>query len=298
MQDSGKQDQMALLALFAGAAGIAFSPIFVRLADIDPIASAFYRTTLAIPVFLLLPFLFPQSKPKAADETSQRDFFGLILAGLFFAGDLAFWHYSIQLTSVANATLFPNLAPIFVTFAAWALFKERITERFLLGLVVAISGAIIVLGDSLARGGGHIRGDIFGVVTALFYAGYLLMVSRLRKTHTTLTIMTWTSVVTSLVLLPLCLWSGQNLVPAGPGKWAALFGLSWFSHMGGQGMIAYALAHLPVSFSSVGLLLQPALAALFAFLILGEPLGLWQGLGAMVILAGIYLARRGAAASS
>jgi drug/metabolite transporter (DMT)-like permease len=72
-----------------------------------------------------------------------------------------------------------------------------------------------------------------------------------------------------------------------------VLGLALVSHAAGQGLIAYALAHLPAAFSSVGLLLQPVVAALFAWLLLAEPLAALQVAGGMVVLAGIYLARRG-----
>ena len=75
--------------------------------------------------------------------------------------------------------------------------------------------------------------------------------------------------------------------------WLALIGLALVSHVSGQGMIAYALAHLPASFSSVGLLFQPAIAAVLAWIILKEPLGLWQAFGGTIVLAGIFLARQG-----
>jgi drug/metabolite transporter (DMT)-like permease len=72
-----------------------------------------------------------------------------------------------------------------------------------------------------------------------------------------------------------------------------LLALALLSHVGGQSLIAYALAHLPAAFSSVSLLLQPVAAALLAWLILSEALGLLQGLGGAVVLAGIAIARRG-----
>lgn len=105
--------------------------------------------------------------------------------------------------------------------------------------------------------------------------------------------MTWSGVVSALTLLPVTLLSGEGLTATTIRGWAVLVGLALISHVGGQGLIASALAHLPVGFSSVGLLLQPAVAALLAWIILNEPIGPWQALGGMVVLAGIILARQG-----
>jgi len=63
------------------------------------------------------------------------------------------------------------------------------------------------------------------------------------------------------------------------------------------GLIAFALAHLPAAFSSVGLLSQPVMAAAFAWVLLGEPVVALQVAGGAVVLVGIYLARRGSKGS-
>jgi drug/metabolite transporter (DMT)-like permease len=127
----------------------------------------------------------------------------------------------------------------------------------------------------------------------VFYAGYIVAVGRLRARFSTATIMAWSGLVTCAALLPVALLSGESLIATTVYGWMVLLGMALVSPAGGQSLIAYALAHLPAPFSSVSLLLQPAVAALLAWIILGEALGPWQALGALVILVGIYLARRG-----
>jgi drug/metabolite transporter (DMT)-like permease len=139
-----------------------------------------------------------------------------------------------------------------------------------------------------------LTGDALGVVTAMFYAAYILAVKGLRdRGATTLRLMAITSTITAILLLPVALASGEQFFPSTLAGWTILAGLALVSHAAGQGLIAYALAHLPVSFSSVGLLLQPVVAALFAWLLLAEPLVALQVAGGLIVLAGIYLARRG-----
>jgi len=206
----------------------------------------------------------------------------------------AFWHWSIQFTSVANSTLLANLASIFVTLAAWLLWRQRPSGQFLVGLALALAGVGLLVRASLGFSETALRGDGFGVITAMFYACYLLTVKRLRDLGAaTLRLMAVTTTITAAVLLPVALTSGDTMLPAGAQGWLVLLGLAWITHAGGQGLIAYALAHLPAAFSSVGLLLQPVLAALFAWALLAEPLGTLQIAGGAVVLAGIYLARRG-----
>jgi drug/metabolite transporter (DMT)-like permease len=288
----GASDRWALAALFAGAIGIGFGPVLVRLSDLGPTASAAWRTGLAAPVFFLLAAVLPRGEPDKAGRAGASGLAALLLAGALFAGDLGFWHASLFRTSVANATLFTNAAPILVTAGAWLLLGERITLRFLLGLVVAIAGAVLIVGDSLGRGGSYLAGDLLAMVSAGFYAAYLLSVSQLRRSSPAVVLMAWSSLGSALVLVAASLLQSEALLPASIHGWLVIIALAWVSQVAGQGLIAWALAHLPVSFSSVGLLLQPAAATLLALLILAEPLSPRQALGGLVILAGIYLARR------
>jgi drug/metabolite transporter (DMT)-like permease len=262
----------------------------VRVADVGPTASAFWRVALAVPLRWALLFFFRSGTLR---NEKKQDLL-LLAAGCAFAGDLAFWHWSIQFTSVANSTLLANLASIFVTLAAWLLWRQRPSAVFLAGLAAALLGVGLLVRASLGFSGRALLGDALGVVTALFYAWYLLSVKGVRERGgATLQLMAVTSSITAVVLLPVALASGEALLPRGVPGWLTLLGLAWISHSAGQGLIAYALAHLPAAFSAVGLLFQPVMAALFAWLLLGEALSMLQIAGGLVVLAGIYLAHRG-----
>src|SRR5688500_5366154 len=281
----------ALGALLAGAVFIALSPIFVRVSEAGPTATAFWRVALAVPALWILYCLKPRTPPPARD---RRRWLLLSAAGLAFAGDLVFWHTSIKLTSVANSTLLANLASIFVTLAAWIFLRQKPTRLFLAGLGAALLGVLLLVNASLAFSSTGLVGDALGVVTAMFYAGYILAVKALRdRGEGTLHLMAVTSTITALFLLPAALASGETLLPATAFGWWILIGLALVSHAAGQGLIAYALAHLPAAFSSVSLLSQPAMAALFAWVLLSEALVPLQLAGGLTVLAGIYLARRG-----
>ncbi|MGB0749032.1 MAG: DMT family transporter [Magnetospiraceae bacterium] len=286
------KDRLAIAALFLGATGIAFSPIFVRLTELDPITSAFYRPFLALPLMFLMMAGERRRKDAPMAPKGWRDFGLLLLAGVFFAGDLGFWHWSIALTSVANSTLLANFAPIFVTLGAFLLFKERVSRGFVGALVLSLAGALMLMGDSLVFRPDHIAGDALGMITALFYASYILTVGKLRHRFSAMTVMAWSGLGTVAVLLPVAAIFGDGFWPQTWQGWLPLIGLGVISHALGQGLIAYALAHLSSSFSSVGLLFQPLVAAALAWLIFAEAVAPLQFLGACVILVGIFLARR------
>jgi drug/metabolite transporter (DMT)-like permease len=284
----------ALSALFAGATCIALSPIWVRVSEVGPTASAFWRVALAVPLLWSALALAPTALTAAPRPRWPL----LAAAGLAFAGDLAFWHWSIQFTSVANSTLLANLASIFVTLAAWLLWRQKPSGQFLVGLALALAGVGLLVRASLGFSSSALLGDALGVVTAMFYAWYLLSVKGLRdRGAATLHLMAVTTTLTAVILCPVALAAGEVMLPASATGWLVLLGLAWISHAAGQGMIAYALAHLPAGFSSVGLLFQPVMAAIFAWVLLGEPLVALQVAGGAVVLAGIYLASRGSKGS-
>ncbi len=275
----------ALLALLLGAVGIGFAPIAVRLVEINPVASAFWRLLLATPLLWLLARGTGQSRGLVAGPPRLA-----WLAGLMFAADLGVWHYSIHYTSVANATLLANLAPVFIALWSLLVWRQRLLGRYWLGLGLALAGAAVLVGANLGRREA-LLGDGLGVLTALFYAAYQLCIVGARRDMGTWQLMWISSAVAALALLPFAVAAGPWW-PAGLHDWLWLLSLALISHVLGQGLIAYALAHLPAAFSSVSLLLQPVAAAAFAWWILLEPLGAQQAAGAAVVLFGILLCRR------
>ena len=285
-----------LAAVLTGALLIAFSPILVRVSELDPTATGFYRTFLALPLLALWVISERRAGrvPKSPDGTVERPPWGLItVAGLLFAADLACWHWSLAYTTVANSTFITNLAPVFVTLLAWLLFKERVTSIFLLGMVVAIGGAALMVKSGLSLSPLNLLGDALALATSVFYAGYIVSVKGLRRRLSTARLMLYSSTVSTAALLVLSLLKGESLVPPSVRGFLILLTLAWVSQVLGQGLIAYGLAHVPAAFSSVSLLLQPPGAVLLAWLLLDERINVWQGLGGFAVLVGIVVARSG-----
>lgn len=279
-------------ALIAGAVGIAFAPILVRLSEVGPIPTAFYRLALAVPVLMLMARPPGPGWRAEAPPVPRSDWPVFVLSGFFFAADLAAWHWSIKLTSVANATLLANVAPIFVTLASWLIFKEKATGPFFAGLVMSVSGVMALVGGGAAIAAGNFAGDALGLFTAMMYAGYLMSIGVLRRSHSTARIMTVSSAISALMLLPLSLVSGETLFAVTLTGWLVLVALAVICQAGGQNLIAYALRHVPVAFSSVALLVQPVVAAGLAWYLFAEHLGPLQISGAVLVLAGIVVCRR------
>jgi drug/metabolite transporter (DMT)-like permease len=211
-------------------------------------------------------------------------------AGVFFTGDLACWHWSLLLTSVTAATLEANLAPLFVAFITWIVWRERPEPRFLAALAIAFTGVLLIVSPKLGAAHGALTGDLLGVGTAVFYGAYMIVVARLATTYGTGALMLRTTLIFTVLLAPLMI--GQKILPDDLHGWALLIGLAISAQVVGQGLIAYALGRLPATFSSLALLLQPFAAATYAGALLGERLSLVQIAGGVIVLAAIVLAQR------
>jgi drug/metabolite transporter (DMT)-like permease len=282
----------AALAIITGAVMIGSSPILIRLSELSPNATAIHRVALAVPVLMLAMALMPpaaESRPLERPPAWTRSAMGL--GGALFALDLVCFHWSLSYTTVANSVLLLNLAPAFASLAAWGLFGERLSLPFLASLAVALLGVALLAGSHAELAARGLFGDALALAAGASYGGYLLAVSRLRRHHGTLAIMTWTSFACTLCLVPVVLAAGDDLVPATLGGVGVLLALAWLTHAAGQGLVAYALKALPAA-SSTTLLLQPLVAAIGAWILLGETLGPIQIAGAALVIVGVGLCRR------
>lgn len=280
----------ALPALLLGAVCIGMSGIFVKLSEVGPQANAFYRIAGAAPFFWAYLALVPAARTRA--RLDARHWRLIVLASLVVVGDYACWHVSLTLTSVANSTLLANLVPIFVALHA-AIFLRRVPQRaFLLAMAITLAGAALLMRGSLSLSADRALGDALAIVTAMFYAAYVVLVAELRARVSTATLMAWTGTIAGPLFLPLAVAFDERILPRTAEGWATVLGLILVCQVAGSGLIAYALAHLPATFSALTLLLQPVFSALAAWAILGERLGAAELAGGALVLAGIYLARR------
>jgi len=268
-----------------GACVIGFSPILVRLTQTGPAAAGVWRLVFALP---LLGTMTRRAAGRIARPSSLA-----LLAGVMFALDLGFWHYGIKYTSVANATVLPNLTPVVVTAFAWVVFKQRPRPLFLLALAVAIAGAMLMASQRAgAPGINPPLGDALSATTALLYALYMLAVTAARERETASAVMFWSSAAGAPLVLAAALALGETIFPRAAWGWAACVALG-VMHVAGQGSIAWAMGRLPTPTASVVVLVQPVVAAGLGWLLFHEAVGPLQALGATVALGGVVLAQRG-----
>jgi drug/metabolite transporter (DMT)-like permease len=301
----------AYATLALGALCISFSAIFTKWSEWSGVSgpvSAFYRVGIAT-VALAIPYaihLYRHRKRSlearsAADEeaTGQarhstfripRSAFALtMLAGLFFAGDLASWNTSLQFTSAANSTLMGNLSTIWVSLGALLIFHETLKRRFWVGMAIAVVGVIIVVGRDAFEQMHFGWGDLIAVTSSLFYAGYILTTGRTRRQMGTLPFMWLNTAAATAILLAFVVATGQTLTGFPPEAWESLLAIGLISHALGWLSINFSLGHIAAPLIAVTLLFQPVLTALLAVPLLNEGLSVFQIVGGLIVLLGIYI---------
>jgi len=277
-------------ALLVGAVAMGASPIFVRLADVGPFASAFWRVALAVPVLYVWAVIEARAGP-APTASVFRMTRPILLAGLFFTGDLFFWHLAIVNTSVANATLLATLAPVWVALGSGLFIREVVPRPVFLGLLLCLGGAGALIGTSATFNPGRLAGDLYGFITSIFFGAYFLAVRSAGRTARPGRIIFLTSTITAVLLLAVALTLESTILPHTPRGIAALIALALVSHVGGQGLLIYALGHLPAAFSALVIFLEAIAAAAFGWYFLSEAVVALQFAGGALILAGIAIAR-------
>jgi drug/metabolite transporter (DMT)-like permease len=253
---------------------------------VEPATAAVFRCFYALPLLGLLAWL----EDHRYGRRPWRDRRLAVPAGIFFAADLVFWHYAIADVGAGLSTVLGNLQVVVVPFVAWAVLGERIQSRLLAALPLACSGIVLISGvlETGAYGDDPARGVVFGILTGLTYAGFLLVLRQgsadLRRPAGPLFD---TTAVATVVATVAGLAIGElSLAPAWPSHgWLAVLALT--SQVVGWLLIAVSLPRLPAALTSVTLTIQPVAAVALGVVLLGEDPSVLQLAGVACILAGL-----------
>lgn len=273
------------LALAVGISALSLSAMFVRWAEAPGAVTGFYR--LLFSTIFLSPLFIRQQKNLEPIEKKYLLF--PLLGGLFTAFDFGFWNSSLKFTTAANATLLGNTSPLWVALFAFFVLHEKLRRSFWVGLVIALTGAVLVMGSDYLKHPTLSLGDLMASTAAVFYASYQLVTQRGRK-HIDPLRYTWlvgVSAVIGMFIMNLVL--GNQLTNYPLKSWLIFLATAVVSQMIGYLAITYALGHLPAYVVSPTMVGQPVLTAVLAIPLLGEVPSTIQWVGGAIALVGIYL---------
>lgn len=282
----GRRPQLSALL---GALCIAFSGIFYRYADVPPATATVFRCLYGLPILGAIAWW----EHRRYGGLPGRSLRLAAIAGIFFAADLTFWHHAIEAVGAGLATVLGNLQVLIVGLAAWLLFGERPSRSVGLALPVVLVGVTLISGlaDAGAYGANPSLGVLLGVLTAISYAGYLIVIRQggrdpQRPAGPVAIATLSTAVVAGIVGAPL---GELELVPSWPGHgWLLLYGVT--SQSIGYLLIAVSLPRLPAVVTSIILLVQPVTTVALGMLLLGEAPSALQLLGVTLVVGGIAVA--------
>jgi len=288
IENQSNGHRFAFVALLLGNIALAAGPFLVRHSGVGPVAAGFWRMALALPFLFLVARLVGQP----VHWPRKGVVIAVAWAAFFFATDIAAWHYGILLTKLGNATLFGNISSFI--FAAWGMWLARRWPAPLqaFALLLAAAGCALLMQASAELSAANLRGDLLSALAGLLYAGYLIIVERTRGELAPMPLLFLATLFGAAMLLPGALALGERIIPA---DWTGLFALALCSQVAGQGLVVYALGHVPPLIVGVAMLTQPALSALLGWLYYGETLTALDGVGAAMIVAALLLVRLKAA---
>jgi drug/metabolite transporter (DMT)-like permease len=281
--------QRPRLAALLGATCIAFSGAFYLFAAVSPSTGSFYRAVFGLPLLAFVALGERRRYGPLPPETIRL----AAIAGIFFTGDLLFWHHTIEAVGAGLATVLGNLQVIIVGFFAWLLLGERPSRSTLLALPVVLAGVILISGivGEGAFGAAPQLGVVLGVATAICYAGYLLIIRRggrdPRRPAGPVLVSTLVVAICSLVAGEVI--GDLDLAPPPHSLvWLALLGVT--AQSAGYLLISLSLPRLPAIITSVILLAQPVMSMGLAVVLLAETPSPTQFLGVALVIGGIAAA--------
>lgn len=282
---NSKTQILAYLALAAGILSLGMTAMFVRWAGAPGAVTGFYR--LAIATALTAPLFIHRQCGRAPIPRLHLLF--PLLGGLFAAGDFAMWNTSVLFTTASNATLLGNTAPLWVALAAMLFFRERLRFDFWLGLALALTGAVFIVGRDFLLHPSLGLGDLLACGAAVFYAAYMLTTQRGRAKLDVFRYWWLASLSASAGLMLISLALGYSLTGYPTQSWIVFFATAIVSQIVGYISISYALGHLPAAVVSPTMIGQPIVTTILAIPLLAEIPNLFQVAGGIIALVGIYL---------
>ena len=281
--------------LMASAGGIllGFSPIFVRLSDLGPMTTGFYRMLFALPFFLIwVSWEKKLVTHQKIHVCTRKDYFIMVLGGVFFTLDLALWNWSLDYTAIVNATLFNNTAAFFVPLLLWLLFGEKQPHSFIIAAGFGFFGCILLAGDSFTVSMRYLLGDIVSLGSGVMVALYVITIKRIRDRLPTGILMLWTGVATLGGMGILGLLFNESFWPLTSHDMVSVLGQAILVHVAGQGLLAYSMGKIPASYGALIMLLAPVTAALLGWILYQENLSLTKLIGIAIVMASIVAVRQ------
>jgi drug/metabolite transporter (DMT)-like permease len=295
-----------VLVLALGILAVSAASIFIRFAQREAPSLVIAAWRLVLATLVLAPIALPRGREEL--RGLKRSDLGLaLLSGFFLALHFAAWISSLAYTSVASSVVLVSTAPLWVALLSPLTLKEPLARPVMLGMSLALVGGVIVsVSDTCSWGtaglgcpplaefvrGRAFWGDLLALAGAWAVAGYLIIGRRLRRGISLFSYIFVVYGMAALVLVAVALLAGLPFFGYSPLTYLMLLGLALIPQLLGHTTYNYALAYLSAAYVSVAALGEPVGSSILAYFLLAETPSALKLTGAVLILAGIYIASR------
>ena len=279
------------LSVFA----ISWSAPLIRLAfPIPVLVIVFARLGFA---FLIMFFFSWYRKEKTNYIFTRNSNSLLILAGLSLGAHFWFWTESLKHTSIIISVVLVTLHPIFVGFGAYFFLKEPFSRSLVFGAAIALLGTLIMTGMDISLQN-SLWGNFLALIGGIFFSIFLVVSRAMRKEISTFT---YSAIVYGLATLFVgfgFIFSDVQFVTVSPSAYWALIGIVVLPQLIGHTTINWTLGIFPAAIVGIAIVCEPIGASLLAVILLDEIPTLFEMVGALIIVSGVYIAIRNRAVVS
>lgn len=295
------REQIALVLLPVGVFCLSLAAISIKLSEqeLGPNATIFNRFWIATVALVLWNGISSRIYRRCKSLSVPTKTYTIRDLGLFLAAaivgssNLVFWAWSLTQTTVANSNLLHNITPVFAALGGWLFLGHCFDGKFMIGMVLALGGAILIGTEDWQIAADNFRGDTLALLSSVLYAVHTLIIEQLRVKFPTTTILLWSCLLRSLLTLPVALMAEDRLFPSSLSGWLAVITLAILCQTIGQGILIYSLNKFSSGFVTLFLLLEPIITTLLAWKIFSERLSILNWVAFFIVLVGIYLAKSG-----
>ncbi len=276
---------------------LAFSPILTKLGELElnPTTIIFNRlwiSSIIVSCWQLISTFQAEETSLTKSKFNYQEQGLLFLASFSATASALLWAISFTQTSIASSTVLRSLTPLFISLGAWLILKQQFKSKFIIGMILAIIGAMVIGWDDLQVGNDYLVGDGIALLSAALHGVNILTVGYLREQScTTERVLLWRCASGSLIILPVLLLTNAQLFPISLQGWLTVIALAVVCQTFGQGLLVFSLKQFSASFVGIFALLKPLVTALLAWVIFAEGINIFNAIALVLILFGIYLAQ-------
>ncbi|TWH52130.1 DMT family transporter [Sporomusa sp. KB1] len=271
------------ILLFISILAVAISSILIKSSNTPPSVAGMYR--LYMTVLMLSPFV--SWKNLWSLQMTKKEWIIVFLSGVFLGLHFLFWMESLSYTSVASSMVILTLQPLFVMIGSYFLFRERVNILMILCMIAAVFGSIVIAWGDIGVSRGALIGDGLSLLGTISLSAYMLAGQKVSHKISANLYSVIVFFLGGSVMLVYSLINSFSLTDYRASDWTYFFLLALLPTIFGHFIFNLLLKFIGATTVSVGVIGEPVLAIILAYIFLGETVSSSQIIGGMFTIVGM-----------